>query len=165
MKRTLLLITLIVTLLIGSKRIHAQNEQPKLNQVELMKQWLGTWKGNIGKDTVEIWEGKPYGNAVIINVSHVINDKTSDYYIINCGYDKRDDKLKGFNLLPNANFSTWIGMFTSDKTFKADMVDSFNPEKIWWKNDVEFKTPSEMVVRGFNAQGAKIGEYTFIKVK
>lgn len=157
--------TIIVSLLIGSNRIQAQTEQTKLNQVELMKQWLGTWQGDIGKDTVEIWEGRLYGNAVIINVFQVINGKKSDYYLINCGYDKRDDKLKGFNLLPNSQFGTWIGMFTADKLFKADMVDSFKPEIVWWKNQVEFKPPSEMVVGAFNAQGVKTDEWTLKKVK
>jgi hypothetical protein len=165
MKKTFLSMTIIVFLLLCSNGIQAQSTQTKLNQVELMKQWLGTWQRDIGKDTVELWEGKLYGKAVVINVYQVINGKRSDYYIINCGYDERDDKLKGYNLLPNSHFGTWIGMFTTDKIFKADMVDTFKPEMVWWKNEVEFKSPSEMIVGAFKPDGIKTGEWTYKKVK
>jgi hypothetical protein len=165
MKRNFLSMAIIVFLLICSNRIQAQTTEPKLNQVELMKQWLGTWQADIGKDTVEFWEGKLYGEAVVINVYQVINGKKSDYYLINCGYDNRDDKLKGYNLLPNSHFGTWIGTFTTDKIFKADMVDTFKPEIVWWKNEVEFKPPSEMIIGAFNAKGVKTGEWTYKKVK
>ena len=157
--------TIIVSLILCSNWIQAQSTQTKLDQVELMKQWLGTWQADIGKDTVELWEGKLYGEAVVINVYQIINGKKSDYYLINCGYDKRDDKLKGYNLLPNSHYGTWIGMFTTDKIFKADMVDTFNSEIVWWKNEVEFKPPSEMIVEAFKPDGTKTGEWIYRKVK
>ena len=165
MKKLCLTVVILVFLLFISNGMLAQSTQTKLDQVELMKQWLGTWQRDIGKDTVELWEGTLYGKAVIINVYQVINGKRSDYYIINCGYDERDDKLKGYNLLPNSHFDTWIGMFTTDKIFKADMVDTFKPEIVWWKNEIEFKTSTEFVVRGFNTQGVKTGEWTYKKIR
>lgn len=165
MKKLYLTALISVLFLFISDGIPAQPTQTKLNQIDLMKQWLGTWQEVTDNDTLQLWEGKLYGNALVINVYQVINGTKHDWYLINCGYDKRDDKLKGYNLVTNSNFSTWIGMFTTDKIFKADMLDSFKPESVWWKNEVEFKTPSEMVVGAFNTKGVKTGEFTFKKVR
>ena len=86
-------------------------------------------------------------------------------YLNNYGYDDRDDKLKGFVLFLNTDFGTWIGKFTTDKLFKADGVDSFKPEIVWWKIEIEFKSPTYMIVRNFNTEGVKTGEWNYKKVK
>jgi hypothetical protein len=154
-----------VLLLFLPNGIQAQTAQTKLNQVELAKQFLGTWQGNTGKDTVTMWEGKLYGKAVITNSYTVIKGIKSDSHMSCFGYDDRDDKIKGYNLLINADFGTWIGVFTTDKMFKIDGLDTFKPEIIWWKAEFEFKTPTEAIIRNFNPEGVKTGEWTFKKVK
>jgi hypothetical protein len=130
-----------------------------------MKQWLGTWQNDANKDTVEIWEAKPYGKAIIANVYRVIKGVKSDVGVVNYGYDDRDDKLKGFNLYLNTDFITWIGVFTTDKLFKGDVLDSFKPDGVWGKNEVEFKSATEMVVRGYNDKGEYTGEWIYKKIK
>jgi hypothetical protein len=165
MKKFCLTTAIFVFLLICFNRIQAQTTQVKLNQVELMKQWLGTWQSNTGKDTVELWEAKPYGKAMIITVYQVIKGKKSDSYMMSIGYDDRDDKIKGFSLSPNTNFVTWIAVFTTDKIFKADALDTFKPEIVWWKNEGEFNTPTEMIMRSFKPNGEKTGDRTYRKVK
>jgi len=165
MKKLCLTIVVFVFLLFISNVIQAQNTQTKLNQVELMKQWLGTWQNDTEKDTIEIWEAKPYGKAIIAAVYRVIKGVKSDSYVCSFGYDDRDDKIKGFNLSPNTDFMTWIGVFTTDKLFKADALDSFKPEIVWFKNEIEFKTNTEMIVRGYDAKGVKTGEWTYKKIK
>jgi hypothetical protein len=156
---------IFVFLLFISIGIQAQTTQAKLNQVELVKQFLGTWQANIGKDTVQMWEGKPYGKALIVDVYMVIKGIKSDSYLSCFGYDDRDDKLKGYNLFLNSNFGTWIGVFITDKMLKIDGLDSFKPEIIWWKAEFEFKTTTEAIVRNFSPEGVKTGEWTFKKVK
>jgi hypothetical protein len=156
---------IFVFLLFLSNGIHAQATQTKLNQVELAKQFLGTWQSNTGKDTIQMWEGKLYGKAVIINVYMVIKGNKSDSYMSCFGYDDRDDKLKGYNLMTNADFGTWIGVFTTDKIFKGDGLDSFKPETILWKAEFEFKTPTEVIIKNFNAKGEKTGEWIHKKIK
>lgn len=55
--KTFCLTTMIaVFLFFCSNGMLAQTTQTKLNQVELMKQFLGTWKCEIAKDTFNIWE-------------------------------------------------------------------------------------------------------------
>jgi hypothetical protein len=56
-------------------------------------------------------------------------------------------------------------VFTTDKIFKIDGLDTYKPEIIWWKAEFEFKTPTEVFIRNFNSEGVKTGEWTFKKVK
>ena len=165
MKACLLTTMTVVFLLCFTIGIQAQSTQTKLNQVELSKQFLGTWQANTGQDTVQMWEGKQYGKAMITNAYMVIKGIKSDSHLSCYGYDDRDDKLKGYSLTTNADFATWIGVFTTDKMFKIDGLDNFKPEIIWWKAEFEFKTPTEVIVRNFNPDGVKTGERTFKKVK
>ena len=60
MKKTFLIIIITFFLLICTNGIHAQSTQSKLNQVELMKLQIGTWKCDSNKDTTVFWEGKSY---------------------------------------------------------------------------------------------------------
>jgi hypothetical protein len=164
--KTLRATTMIMAFLILCLNgMQAQTTQAKLNQVELAKQFLGTWQANTGKDTVQMWEGKPYGKTLITNVYMVIKGIKSDSYLSCFGYDDRDDKLKGYNLFANADFGTWIGVFTTGKMLKIEGLDTYKPEIIWWKAEFEFKTPTEVFIRNFNSEGVKTGEWTFKKVK
>jgi hypothetical protein len=165
MKKLSLTTVIFLFLLFLSNGIQAQTSQTKLNQVELAKQFLGTWQHDVSKDTVEIWEAKAYGKALIITNYRVVKGNKSALDVNNIGYDDRDDKIKGFILYPNTDFVTWIGIFTSDKLFKADALDTFKPEIVWWKNEVEFKTPTDMIIRGYSPEGIKTGEWTYKKVK
>lgn len=165
MKKLFSIATIVVCLLLFTDAIQAQTTQTKLNQVELIKQFLGTYQGTVGKDTVEVWESQLYGNAVIVNVSRIIKGKKSPSYMSNTGFDERDGKLKGFILNPDATYTTWIGSFTSEKTFKGDLLDSFNPEKVWSKFEFAFVNPKEWTSTFYNADGIKTAEYKFIKTK
>ena len=154
-----------VFLLIFTNGILAQTTQTNLNQVELMKQLIGTWQATVGQDTINIWEAKPFGKALIITNYNVIKGIASKPNINSIGYDDRDDMLKGFIIDYNAEFLTWIGRFTADKILKVDAVDTFKPEIVWWKNELEFITPTDMIFRGFDAAGVKTVEWNYIQVK
>jgi len=165
MKKIFLTTAIAVFLFICLTGTQAQTTQTKLNQVELMKQLLGNWQTNIGKDTIEIWETQHYGKGYIINVSQVIKGKKNPLYINNMSFDTKDGKFKGFVLYANGDYSTWIGLFTSEKKFSGDMVQNFNPETASIKLECEFENPKEWTWRNFNKEGVKIFESKFIKVK
>lgn len=129
MKKIYLTITIAVFLLICLNGLQAQTTKSTLNQVELMKQFLGTWQATVGKDTVEVWESQLYGNAVITDVYQIIMGKKSPSYMNNMCFDSKDGKLKGFILNHDGNYTTWIGMFSTEKNFSGDLVDNFNPDK------------------------------------
>ncbi|MFA6125797.1 MAG: hypothetical protein WC699_00695 [Bacteroidales bacterium] len=64
MKKLFPLLMMTVCLLLLTPAIQAQTSQKNLNQVELMKQQIGTWKCDDNKDTTVFWEGKPYGTGL-----------------------------------------------------------------------------------------------------
>jgi hypothetical protein len=165
MKKLCLTAVIFVFLLFVSNRIQAQTTQTKLNQVELIKQWLGIWQQNAGTDTINEMEIKSFGKALILAQYQLVKGKRSDLGIQLIGYDDRDDKIKGFNLAPNTDFGTYVGEFTTERLFKCDWLDTFKPEIIWSKTEVEMKSPSEMIGRGYDSKGVKTGEWTYKKVK
>ncbi len=67
MKKMHLTIGITVFILICSTGMQAQTTQTKLNQVELMKQFIGTWQSNVGKDSVDVREWQNYGSAFLMN--------------------------------------------------------------------------------------------------
>jgi hypothetical protein len=60
MKKSCSITMITLCLLLFTNTIQAQTAQTKLNQVELIKQIIGTWQSNVGNDTVEVWENHPY---------------------------------------------------------------------------------------------------------
>jgi hypothetical protein len=163
MKRISLVITITILLFVCINRINAQTLQTKLNQVELYKQFLGKWQLTVSKDTIEISEGQLYGEAVIITVSQVIKGKKFDYYKCFMGYDPKDGKIKGFIVMPNADFITWVGMFTNEKEFSGETFYSFDLENPWEKWEYDFVNPKECIVT-INTIGVKTKEYKYYKV-
>jgi hypothetical protein len=165
MKKIFLTMTSAVFLLICINGLQAQTTQTQLNQLELFKQFLGTWQADVGKDTVEVWDCQEYGKAFIINVYQVIKDQKTPSYINNVGFDSRDGKLKGYVLWRDGAYLTWIGLYNSEKKFSVDIVDNFVPEKVWEKFEMGYINPKERTWTEFNKDGVKISEVKFVKVK
>jgi hypothetical protein len=165
MKKFCLTITIAVFLFICLNGIQAQTVTAKLDQQKLMLQYLGTWQATGGKDTVVVWEFQQFGKAFTINVSQVIKDKKTPIELNNLGFDSKEGKFKGYALLDNGDYTTWIGSFTSDKKFSGDLLQDFKPETTFIKFECVTVNPKEWDWTEFNATGAKILEHKFMKVK
>ena len=83
----------VVFLLCLSIGIQAQTTQTKLNNLELFKQFVGTWKGEMGKDTAFVMEIKSFYNGF----ESYLKTETKGKILIEektiMGYDKKIDKL------------------------------------------------------------------------
>lgn len=165
MKQNILITTLAVFLLVCSMGILAQTAQTQLNQLELMKQSLGTWQAPVGKDTVEVWDYQQYGKTFVINVFYIIKGQKAPLYINNLGFDSEGNKFKGYVLYSDGNYLTWIGLFKTQNKFFVDIVDHFNPEKIWGKIELVHVSSTEMNYTHFNAEGGIVSELKFVKMK
>jgi hypothetical protein len=89
--RTFYYTTIIALFLsLWSNEIPAQTKQSELNQMELMKQLLGTWQRTIDEGTVQILETKLFGKAVIITVTNDIKGEKSPVFMELSGFDDRD---------------------------------------------------------------------------
>ena len=130
--KTLCLTTLIaVFLLLGTFKIQAQNPQTKLDQVELMKQLLGNWKGELAKDTIMIMNWTSYGKASEDNYKVVTKDKILYSRKAIYGYDQKYDKIVAAAITDNSpNIDLMAIWFSSKDT--ANLVGYqylANPEK------------------------------------
>lgn len=82
--KTLLIVILI---LINMNKLHAQTTETKLDQVELMKQFIGSWKGEFSDNSVFVSENKQFASG-IISYSHITtNGKTIESLAQLYGYD------------------------------------------------------------------------------
>ncbi len=156
---------MFVFLLICPTGIHAQTAKANLDQVKLMLQRLGTWEATVDKDTVVVREHQEYGKGYTANVYYNIKGNKTPYHITNSCYDSKEGKFKGFTLYANGNFTTWIGLWTTEKKFSIDIVQNFNPEKVLSKVDYVYETPTSLIETRFSAAGVKTLERKYKKVK
>jgi hypothetical protein len=56
-------------------KIQAQTSETKLDQVELMKQFIGKWKGEFGDNSIFMSENKQFANGIISNSYNTANGK------------------------------------------------------------------------------------------
>jgi hypothetical protein len=164
MKKIYFLAT-IVLLLLCSNGIIAQTAKPQATQLELMKQFLGTFQANVGKDTVEIWESQLYGNSVILSVSQVIKGKKTPSYVNNTGFNAEEGNLVGFILNHDGTYTTWVGKFTDNKNFSGALMNNFKPEQSWSKFAFVFLSPKEWTLVTHDKNGAKTSDLKYTKVK
>jgi hypothetical protein len=99
MKKSLLFLVIAAFLLIGLSEIHAQTEQTKLNQVELINQSpiIGSWKFESGKYTTGYMDCTTYGTGIDANVKYVTKGKTVMEARIIWAFDKTFDKMIGLS--------------------------------------------------------------------
>lgn len=164
MKKFGLSTLIFVLLLVITNRIHGQTTQ--LDQVKLMKQMIGTWNANYGKDTIEVWECKQFGTqGFILDVSWIIKGQKIPRRIDNIGYNQQEGKFKGFQLWTNSEYSTWIGANTSETKFEGVVALDLVPQPSWGKFESVMKNSKEFNWVYFNSNGVKIIELQFVKVK
>ena len=155
----------VVFLFLYTNGIHAQTTQTKLNQVELMKQFVGTWQRDIGKDTIDGWEIQQYDRAIVSTGYLVIKGKKSFVFTEAMSLSPKEGKFHGYTLWSNGNYGTWIASFNSEKKWSGNWVRDFNPEAVTGKFEAVFETPTNMTLTLFNIDGVKTGEAKYSKVK
>lgn len=165
--KTFCLTTMIALfLLICTIGIQAQTTQTKLDQLELLKQFLGTWKTEFGKDTTQMHEYTSFGTAIEGNIKIVTKGKIIHSVKQLWGYDKKNDKTILVELgksSPEITLNTiW---FTSKNICEGIVIqDIFHPENTTLKLKIEFKSP-DLAVQTFIENNKVISEQTFTREK
>jgi len=146
--------------------LQAQTTQPKLIQVELMRQFLGTWKSEIGKDTIVIGENAVFGNGLVSNGRITTKGKILDSMKQLYGYDKKTDKFIIAELIESSPvIEMCAAWFTSETT--GEMVlyqDISNPEKASLKWKFEFKS-NDIIVQTAIVNSKIVKEITLNRIK
>lgn len=165
MKKFCLAAATALLLLVCSTGLLAQTNKTEINQLEVMKRFIGTWQANIGNDTVEVWDCQPYGEGFIVTVFRITGGQKTPYYVNNVGFDSLDGKLKGYVLWPSGDYMTWIAEYNAEKKFKVELVVNFNPAAVWTRYEMVYITPKERAWINYNLAGEKTSELKFVKIK
>jgi hypothetical protein len=165
MKKICLTITIAVLLLICFNRIQAQTTQTKLNQVELMKQLVGTWKSEAFQDTIWSGECKSFGNGLEWSSKTELKGKIIREGRALMGYDKKSDKLIECDLSNSSPdiilYSMW---FTSANKFEGILLkDVSHPENALIMK-YEFKSP-DLFTEADLINNKTVATYTFHRIK
>jgi len=168
MKKLSLTITFVVFLLISSNGTQAQTPQAKLNQLELVKQFVGTWNNETKKDTTMLVEITCFKNgAYELNNKTITKGKTISERKTLWGYDKKTGKFILGSIWNNSpDIALTVLYFTSLNTCEYYPYEYIsNPEKAGSKTVYEFKSPDQFISTTYrnNKPAGISGTYNRIK--
>jgi|WetSurSiteA1Bulk_404760.scaffolds.fasta_scaffold10506_2 hypothetical protein len=150
-------------LLILSNGIKAQNANAKLNQVDLIKQFVSNWKGEVGKDTTAFWNIKSSGDGLECTFKYVTIDKIFMEGTQQWKYDKKTDKF--ILSSPNSGMdNTTSGLWFTSRNLCLIISDIDNPEKATYKIETEFKSPDTFIQKTM-VNGSIVKTVTYNRVK
>jgi hypothetical protein len=146
--------------------IQAQTTQGKLNQVELLKQFNGTWKTDITIDTITTIECNPYGNGQDMYMKTETNGKITSEARALIGYDKeRDILIEAYMMKNNPEVYLYARWFISQNTLQEIYLkDISNPEQAIYKWTLELLSSNSFIVTK-TENNIPIGKYTFYRKK
>ncbi len=148
------------------EEVVANSKSPnKLNQAELLKIFLGSWKSEIAKDTFYTAQYKMVGNGIEGSVQIASKGKIIMQGRQMVGYDKRIDKLVETDLVEGTDYQIYGMWFTSENAITEVPYEYIsNPDKApaIWK--YEIKSPDSFV--WYIIENNKTtGTYTFHREK
>ena len=137
----------------------------EFNQIELHKQFVGSWKSEAGKDTAVVWEVKSYGTGIdgyfkIVTKGKIVMEGKQLW-----GYDKNLDKCTMSEIIKGMDNALYASWFTSkNKCTMVFYTDILNPDNAARKYEVEFRSPDTLVQTTIaNNKPTKIDTMTRIK--
>ncbi len=155
-------------LFICSSGIQAQTTQTKLNQVELAKQFLGTWQNESENGDIQVVEITCFRNGGFEQYKKDISKEkiiSETKYL--WGYDKKNDKYILASIgtdKPDLNLR--VILFTSKNTceyFPYTYIS--NPEQVASKTIYEFKFPDMFTATGMKDNKPAGTTTTWTRVK
>jgi hypothetical protein len=165
MKKLFLILVIAGFLLIGLSEVQAQTNQTNLNQTELIKQFIGSWKLDMGKDTTGIVEIKSFGTGIEPYFKVVTKGKIVTEVKELLGYDKKIDKYIEAYLEKGKDIEIYALWFISTtKYIITNYSDFANPDKASFKEEGEFKTPNLLVATSY-INGKLLKNYKFTLIK
>lgn len=168
MKTFCLTAMIAVFLLLSTNVIQAQTTQTQLNQVELIKQTIGTWKGEFtNKDSTIVCEMNLYGkDGIEGNQKWYYKDKLLFEEKFVAGYDKKSDKYIGAMISEShSGMFLMATYFTSKNVYNRIPFEYLsNPELSPSKATYEYKS-NDMFIATFINKGKPTKTYTWVRIK
>jgi hypothetical protein len=166
MNKSLLMLVIAGFLVIVLSEVQAQTTQPKLNQVELLKQFNGKWGGVLAKDTIFNVDFNPIGTTGLeTNFKIVSKGKVLSEVMELFGYNSKMNKYIGTILEKGKDAEIGACWFTSNNKYIVTYLnDISNPDKASWKCEGVFKSPDAITEIEYQ-NGKAIMTYNYIRVK
>ncbi len=164
MKTFYLTTIVVISLLLCANGIQAQTQ---LNQIELMKQFLDTWKCEFGKGTNVISETKAFGyGGLEMHQKWFCKDKIMFEQKLIWGYDKTSDKYISARIRSdNPDIAIILFWFTSKNICERIPYEFLsNPELATSNAIYEFKSP-DLMVATFKQKNELDRTFTWFKIK
>ncbi len=158
-----------VTYLVDSyveKIVKYSEPSKEINQVELMKQWIGSWKAEFGKDTIAFFDQKAYGVGQEVFIKATLKGKMIGEGKQLWGYDKKLDKIIFASELKGQEGLgiTALWFISKNKYVGVPYSDISNPENASLKWEGEFKSHDTYVeTHLLNNKPVTTDTYTRIK--
>jgi hypothetical protein len=145
MKRTFN-IFLCLSLLCGvSLTLTAQSDEEELDQVMLMKQFIGTWEAEVAEDTLVILKFVPYGDALMFTQENKRNGETSSSGRMILGFSQDKKTIIAAGIGKDGLMEIDYGKFVSVKKYLAERyLDNLKHPVII--HEFEFKSPESFTV-------------------
>ena len=153
---------IVLYLLINTNSMQAQTTHTKLNQVELMKQFIGTWQCEFGEGTIFTSENRPFGNGMICSSQIVTKGKIVDSVTQLFGYDNKTDKFIIAELKTSSPVIELCSTWFSSKNSGEIVVT--NPDNAPYSFKFEFKTP-DMIIQTAIADDKVVNEITLTRIE
>lgn len=161
MKLLFEIILITVSFFISIKGVQGQATKPILNQIELIKQFLGTWQCELNTDTFLISDNKPFSTGIECNSKIYTKDDILDSVIQIIGYDKADKFIAAEQINSSPAIELFTVWFTSDNTGEIVIT---NPDDVPFKYEFEFRSPDLLVQTAFQ-DGKKVEEISLTRIK
>lgn len=129
-----------------------------------MKQFAGSWKHDVGKDSVIIWIVKPFGKGYELHMKRMYKETTYSEIKDLWGFDSKSETRITFSLRSVGEYAIYYGKFISNNEFYWNEFDISNPEKILGRFDVDFTKSDKFTLTG-SIDGKKSFVWTFNRIK
>jgi hypothetical protein len=138
----------------------------ELSQVEFMKQFLGTWKAEYGKDTILIYNARPFGNGSVRDWTLSTKGKIITSAKVLYGYDSKSDKQIQVTLYESSpEIELWAWWATSKNTSEGvPLKDITNPDYAVSKMKTESKSSDSFIMTNL-VNNKVVGTYTWTRIK
>lgn len=148
--------------LISTFGLQAQTTDNKLNQVDLMKKFVGRWQCELGKDTIMISDNIAFGTGLICSGQIIANGKILDSVKQLYGYDKKMDKFIVAELIESSPvIEICTSWFTSQDTGELVII---NPDNAPFRFKFAFKN-ADLIVQTAIQNDKVVKEITLTRIK
>lgn len=162
MKKIACLVTSVILFVFISS---GQNQSMQLDQIKLLSQFNGNWKGEFANGTMILdWQITPIANN--LGSSSYLNLKLNGNTIVESWailtYDKEIHKIVWFELLSDGTVLNYRGKFTEPTVLEMATYNNKEPQKIIEKSTLNFIDKETLVEIKYDRNtGVEKFKYTY----